>query len=66
MKNTLKLLLTVTAVVYGLTSIGISQVTPSADAYTNSATAATNYGAAITLGVREGSSLYSFPQNRTF
>jgi len=51
MKNNLKLLLVAVAAMFTLSSSGIAQVTPSADAYTNSAAATTNYGTASTLGV---------------
>ena len=38
-------------VLLAATSSSLAQVTPSADAYTNSASAGTNFGAAVTLGV---------------
>jgi len=51
MKNTLGLLLTAFAVMSALSGDAIAQVTPSADAYTNSTAATTNFGGATTLGV---------------
>jgi hypothetical protein len=51
MKNTLRFLLIGVAGLLTLTSSARAQVTPSADAYTNSAAPTTNYGAAVTLGV---------------
>jgi len=51
MKDTLRFLLVAVAAMFTFSLSGIAQVTPSADAYTNSAAATTNYGTASTLGV---------------